>query len=202
MRKKTHSSTDSTREKILNAYISLCAEIGVTQVTLQKVAHKSKLGFTTVRYHFAEQGSSLEYEASMYVAQAGQRFTQASLERARRKQGFHGLKAYIDATFDWIEAYPDLAKFLIYFYYVSGTKQNLPIRNDSLVETARLRTASLIHESIGRGEIKTGFNVTHMAEKVHSVVYGCGVLAMSIASKEEFRRCRRMCWEIVRILLE
>ena len=196
-----HGTTTETKKKILDAYLSLCAEIGITQVTLQKVAKKSKLSFTTVRYHFAENSSGLEYEASMYVAQTGQRFTQLAIDNARKKKSFNTIKSYIDATFDWLEAYPDQAKFLIYFYYVSGTKQNLPIRNDSLVETARIRTTSLIHEAIGRGEVKKSVDAADLAPKIHAIIYGCGVLAMSIASKEEYHRSRRICWEMIQKLL-
>jgi AcrR family transcriptional regulator len=198
---RPHGSTNETKKKILDAYLSLCAEIGITQVTLQRVAKKSKLSFTTVRYHFAEHSSGLEYEASMYVAQAGQRFTQTAIDNARKKKSFNTVKSYIDATFDWLESFPDQAKFLIYFYYVSGTKQNLPIRNDSLVETARIRTASLIHEAIGRGEVKKTLDVIDLAPKIHAILYGCGVLAMSIGSMEEYKRSRRICWEMIQKLL-
>lgn len=201
VKKKTQERAENTRSKILDAYIALCAEIGITSVTLQKVAKKAKIAFATVRYHFAEQGVNLEYEAALHVAQSGQRFTQKSIDEARGDKKFDGLKAYVETTFDWIETCPEQAKYLVYFYYLSGTKLELPIRNDSLINTARLRTAALLHENIGRGLIQPHKDVNLLAEKIHSIVFGSGVLAMSVATREEYGRQRRNAWEMITTLL-
>jgi AcrR family transcriptional regulator len=194
-RKITNDST--TRDQVLEAYISLCAEIGITNVTLEKVAKKAKLAFATVRYHFAQKGVSLEWEAALHAAQVGQKFTQDFLDKERTKSSFHPLKSYLEGTLEWVEKNPRFATFLIYFYYMSATDQTLPIRNDALLKTARIRVTSLLHEAIGKGLIPKKENIEILAIQIHLIVFGSGVVAMTVGSREEFKIQRQIAWAAI-----
>jgi AcrR family transcriptional regulator len=191
MRKRTYKNTTTTRNQILEAYVKLCAEKGITNVTLQKVAKEAKLAFATVRYHFAERSESLEFEAALYVLRGGQITTQNFIDQARKQKDFNGIVAYLEATFMWLETKPLHTKYMIYFYYLSSTKQDVPLKNESVVDTARLRVASLIHEAIGRKVIRYVDNVEELAAKIYTIVFGGAILAMSIGTKDEFRRQKK-----------
>jgi AcrR family transcriptional regulator len=184
-------------QKILESYLSLCARHGITQVTIQMIAKQAKLAFATVRYHFSEKEIDFDQAASLFVARSGQRFTADFIERARSKKGFNPVKAYLDGTFEWFSNNPDHANFLLYFYYASGTHKGLWFRNGELLETARLRTLSFVNEAVGMGTMAKPKDAGLLAFEVHSIVFGSGVMAMSVNNKAETGRIQSTAWRMI-----
>jgi AcrR family transcriptional regulator len=196
-----HRDFAGTENLILSAYLRLCAKKGISSVTLQMIALEAKLAFATVRYHFAEKDVDLEQAATIYVAKRGQRFTQEYIDKESARANYNPIRAYLDATFDWIKNCPTEANFLMHFYYLSGTQVNIVFHNDELIATARRRVLALLREAIGMKLIPSISEPEAIARQIHAVVFGTAVMAMSTAPSNEFTKIRNMAWAIIQKIL-
>jgi AcrR family transcriptional regulator len=163
--------------KLIEAYLSLCAEHGVLEVTLQKVAKKAGVAFGTVRYHFSGENLDLAQASILYVVEEGYRFIEASLYEAQLRKDYNGIEAYIRCTFEWVRKKRAHTSFILYYYYLSATGARLVLRNEAFVKRARARITSLLYEAIGRGLYSPQGKPEELARRIHSLLLGAVIVA-------------------------
>lgn len=196
-------SFSPTETKIIEAYLALSFRIGVTQLTLQKVAAEANVAFGTVRYHFADKTKlDLAQAASIYVAVSGQRFIEDYLYKAQGSPGYNGLKVYIYGTFEWIQKCPNQSHFMLHYYYLNGIRSPLPLPNQALLKKARMRMLSLFHEGVGQGIYSRAPHAEEAIHLIHTLMVGSIVVASTEGESSSFKRHRDLLLAKVEAILK
>jgi len=166
-------------ERIITAFIAICHESGVESVSFQRVADRSGVSFSSVRYHFAgDDRTNLTDAASLYVIQKAYLFIEEKLNEARRKYKSPNLvRAYLQTMLSWIQASRAEATFLLYFYYLNATKRKTPVSADLVFSTGIHRIRSLLHESIGNASLPPLSGIDDLARAIQQIVQGACVTA-------------------------
>lgn len=193
---------ESSKLKILNAFLQICFEEGVAACTLQKVADRSGVAFATVRYHFNIQGHSLSVDALDYGSEVTYAWINRGLAQARLKPDFDPVASYINVMFDWIHAEPIQASYLIYFYYLSTTKIQLPTQNDELIVIAQDRVQALIYEGLGMKKYQFDGDVKHLSQQLHTLVFGGCMISLTTKSADFFHQQKNLCLGMAKQLLK
>lgn len=162
----------NVKEQIIKAYVELCYEKSNNAVTLQLIADQAGVAFSTVRYYFAKERLLLEKEAIEYTFKIAHDFFLKRAQEARENESFNPLMDYIDASFVFIEQFPHVFSYTMYFYYLLSTNAEFVKGNEEYLNTAIKRIEGLIYESIGRGFYKTTVNIPQKAKQVHTLLYG------------------------------
>jgi AcrR family transcriptional regulator len=189
------------KNRILKSFFELAFEEGVGSVTLQKVADRSQVAFTTVRYHFNIQGHSLSEVALNELLQHAYQFIEQGITQLRAHPDFDPVDSYIQVMFDWIEREPVFTSYLAYFYYLSTTKLELPFQNRILVETAQRRIQTLMHEGLGMGMYSYKGDTWIASQQIHSMVMGGFIIGNTSRQVEALKSQRENCRIFARTLL-
>jgi len=185
------------RDQILAAYLEICSNEGIEAVTLQKVADRSGVAMTSVRYHFQLKGLSLSQVAMEYVSAKTYEWVNAALLKARSEPDFNPVLSYVNVHFDWIQHRPLQASFLVYYYYLSTTKVPITIQNKELVEIAQRRVLGLLHEALGMKLYSYSGDTMALAQEIQLIVLG-GCMNAATSRDEKFsRRQREICIKLV-----
>jgi len=191
-----------TEAKIIEAFLELSERVGPGNVTLQKVAAHAKVAFGTVRYHFAgPKKLDLTQAAVFHVIQQGQRYIEDYIFSQRSKPHYDGVEIYIRGTFQWVAEMPSYASFLFYFYYLSTTKVKMSLHNSTVLERARSRVVALLYESAGRGAYAIKGDAKEIAYKIHSLLAGGILAAITDKTQESHRTQLRVVLEGTRTLM-
>lgn len=189
------------KDRILDAYIEICSTEGIETVTLQKVADRSGVALTSVRYHFQMKGLSLSQVALDYLSEKTFEFFNVEIMKARAEPGFDPVRAYVQIHFDWIERLPLQASFLFYYYYLSTTKVPLELTNKQLVEIAHQRIRGLVHEGLGMKLYQYEGDTLALAREIQMIVLG-GCLNFATVRNIEFaKQQKETCLKLVMQLL-
>ena len=191
----------TVKAQILKAYFEICNEEGIESVTLQKVADRSHVALTSVRYHFQLKGLSLSQVALQYVSDTTYEWIHSGLQKAREAANFNPVLAYIQGQFDWIEQQPLEASFLVYYYYLCTTKTPVSIENKDLVEIAQKRILGLIHEGMGLKLYAVAGDPVALSRVIHMLVMGCGIIIATCRNSEFARQQKDSCLKFVSRLL-
>lgn len=197
--KKTSSSSTSisSETSILDAFVALAGRKGAADVTLQEVAEQAGVAFGTVRYHFNDADRDLTQEALSHVIRKAYIFIDERLFAGRSKTQFNPLCAYVDAMFDWAKTCRADGSMLVYYYYMCTTKVSVKVPIAVILERARLRIESLIHESIGRALYPPINDPSGVALKIHLQVLGGCLIAGTLGTAEAYDAHRKLCIELV-----
>lgn len=187
------SKSKDLKEVILQTYLEMCQLEGIENITLQKVAARSGVALTTVRYHFQLHGPSLSEVAQAYISDKTYEFLDLGMLNARTHTDYEPVKAYINVTFDWIEQQPVQASFLLYYYYLSSTQAPIKIGNRELVEIAQRRILGLIYEGIGMKLYTSEAEPSELSEHIHRLVMSSGIIAMTSRDEAFAKQQRENC---------
>lgn len=179
-----------TQVKLIDSFVILAADIGIANVTLQKVANHAKVAFGTVRYHFAgEDNLDLTQAAIFHVLQRGQAYIEKYLQNKRMASSatFNGVESYIEGTFQWLKDHRHDFSFLTYFYYMGTSHMKLVLKNDFFLESARTRVDNIVHEAIGRGFYEKPADTRTAILQIHALLVGSGIIACTETRKEAFK---------------
>lgn len=193
---------ENSKLHILNSFLQICFSEGVAACTLQKVADKSGVALATVRYHFNLQGHSLSLDALNYGSDVTYEWIDRGMMKARNAPEFDPVKSYIEVMFDWVQHQPVQASYLIYFYYLSTTQVELPIKNDELILIAQKRVQSLIHEGLGMKKYRFDGDVQLLSRQIHTVVMGACVIALTTKNPDFFQQQKNICMSLTAQLLQ
>ncbi len=178
--------------QLVEAYLELSFRIGIELVTLQKVADEAKVAFGSVRYHFVREGQpDLMSAATTYVVLKGYQAIETRLSADRSRKTFNPLHSYVNAMFEWTEKSRKESSYLLYFYYRCGTRNELALSNETLVDTARRRIRQLMSESVGLGLYpKLPSDLDHRIKRIHALLLGALVVAGTERRADAFGRQR------------
>ncbi len=153
MQKKKSVPTDYSAKEgsILEAYLEVAAKEGVERVTLQKVAKAANVPYSSVHYYFGSEDRDILHMALCYVAAASEQFMADRIHAASLNPKVNGLKAYIDAKFEWGRKFPTYASIFCYFIYQAGRDAKFRIWNTQLRHAGHAQLRSLILQEIGKG---------------------------------------------------
>jgi len=186
---------------ILETYLRLAAQIGVEEVTLQKLATQAKVALGSVHYHFSAKKRELIDTAIRYVDQESVRFINYQLEERAASPDFKGIEEYINTLFDWIKHFPHHAQFYIFFFYHSSVNSQYIELNRTYIDLMKSRIAGLIYLSAGRGIYPAFKNVEQLAEEIHSQVYGALVLFSFDARPDRWEHYKSLAIRITEHLI-
>lgn len=195
------SSGLNLRQKILDAYFDICRHDGIESVTLQKLADRSGVALTTVRYHFQMQGVSLSQVATDYMSDKTYEYLDQGMLHAREGKNFDPVRAYIHVTFRWIEEQPVQASFLIYYYYLSSTQVEQRVTNKELIEIAHRRIQGLIHEGLGMKLYRHEGDTLKLSRQIHLIITGACMYAITARDSEFIQTHKDLCLELTMKLL-
>lgn len=192
----------ATQTKLIESFLRLAQRDGIASVTLDKVAADAKVAFGTVRYHFAGEGKlDLTQRAILYVFSLAQKHIEQYLDRARASPDFDSVESYVVGTFEWLKDSSKHGSFLLYFYYLSTTDMKLAVKNSDFLNTARGRIQALLYESAGRGQIVITSDTSALAMKIHALIVGGAVVALSEGTAEAFQTQQTLVLMTIKQLL-
>lgn len=169
-------------ERVVNAFIEFCDERGILEATLQKIARKAGVPFSTAHYHW---GGSLERLISAVLQKIGksaQEYIFARLQNPKKGEG-NPLECYVQGTFDWIEERGGDARLWVYFFYHASTGVDQRRAHEAFLVVARKRILQLLFEAKGRGYYPKLEPTLERASQIHALVFGYGIQAITIDSK-------------------
>jgi len=171
-----------TRELILESFIQLVEERGAFQIVFQDIADASKMSLGSIRYYFKNYDALVE-AAIAYVFQRAQVVIEEDIMRIRLSGTSHQMiRAYIEANFRWMDAYPSHAAFLSYFYHLCCTRASVVGRD--FWQRGRKRVEALILEEVARTKSQGPSDVEGAAQIIHSLIFGAVVTAMAERSPQ------------------
>ncbi|RYZ69725.1 MAG: TetR/AcrR family transcriptional regulator [Proteobacteria bacterium] len=190
----------SSKERLVDAYISLAYEVGVAHITLQKIADKAGIGFSTVRYYFTQDSFDIHGEAFKRVMLR----SLESVERAvwtDKRSLVNPVHAYVDSIFDWINEDRINSTYLIYAYYSASSALKTSVDLSEVNENARRKIQSALLESIGLEIYKPVKDAQACASSIHACVVGHGFVAMTASSRDAFKTFKVQCLSTVHALI-
>ena len=199
--KLSKAQPDHVKDLILNAFFELCVEEGIEFVTLQKIADRSGVALTSVRYHYQLQGMSLTQVAIESASDTSFEFLDSRMLVARKSADFDPVLTYMKIMFDWLTAQPLQASFLVYYYYLSTTKVPLKIENKELTEIAQRRILGLIHEGIGMKLYKVEGSAQDLSVQIQMIVLGACISAITSRNVEFSENQKDSAFRLVTKLL-
>ena len=190
---KTSRESLSSKELIIDAYIALSYEIGAANITLQKIADKAGVAFSTVRYYFTQSDFDIHNEGFKRVMEKTFEHIQNSSHPIKKNERINPVHAYVDSMFHWITEDPVNSTYLIYSYYLASSKVEATVILSQVTEGARRKVQSALLESIGLEIYKPVKDSAACASSIHASVVGHGFVAMTMKSKDAFKSMREQC---------
>ncbi len=158
--------------EILEAYLKVALEEGVDGVTLQKVASRAGVAYSTVHYYFGDAGHSLVDTALQYVGKASEEFMERRLAPALAATDNNALRAYVDAKFEWNKKFPTYASMLCYFLYQATRDKPARQLSSRLYQVSLQKMQAMILQEIGKGNIPPLKDVEIASAKVQTILSG------------------------------
>lgn len=183
----------SSKELIIDAYIALAYEIGAANITLQKIADKAGVAFSTVRYYFTQADFDVHDEGFKRVMVKTFEHIQKSSEAIKRATRLNPVHDYVDSMFRWIAEDPENATYLLYTYYSASSQVDAKVSLSQVNEGARRKVQSALLESIGLELYKPVKDSAACASSIHACVVGHGFIAMTMKTKDPFKSMREQC---------
>jgi len=190
---KASRSQASSKVLIIDAYIALAYEIGAANITLQKIADKAEVAFSTVRYYFTQSDFDIHDEGFKRVMEKTLEGIQSASVKLKKNAPQNPIHAYVDSMFHWITEDPENSTYLIYTYYLASSKVEAKVVLAQVNEGARRKVQSALLESIGLEIYKPVKDSAACASSIHACVVGHGFMAMTMKSKDAFKSMREQC---------
>ena len=186
------------KEPILQAYTELAYKIGVTNITLQKLAEQANCSFGRVHHHFGSDNTKIVRSAIEYVGQAGRNFITRYLQE--HKDQPVPIFRYIQGTFSWAQVHPEHICMWIYFYHLATSEVELKKSFTDSIDIAQERIHSLVLEGSGMGFYPVlGSKSQQKAGEVHRLLISSIIMA---AINGDYDTEQAKLLEIVQELLE
>jgi DNA-binding transcriptional regulator YbjK len=193
----------SSKELIVDAYIALVYEIGAANVTLQKIADKAGVAFSTVRYYSMQADFDIHDEGFKRVmAKTFDHNEKSSVGINKRSLQFNPVHKYVDLQFTWITEDLENSTYLIYSYYLASSRVEAKVVLAQVNEAARRKVQSALLESIGLELYKPVKDSAACASSIHACVVGHGFIAMTMKTKDAFKSMREQCLMAIDALIK
>ncbi len=179
----------------------MCSEVGIRNITLQKIADLAELSFGTVRYCLPPEECDIEIEGFDFVLASAYKYIEATLDYERiNNSHLSPLEVYAIAMFDWIAKAPEEGAYLLYMYYSGTTRTASRAKVEVTIQKARSRIEALYLEGKGRNLHKTKWSAKEVAMHVHSLVLGHAFIALASRNKTSFLAEKAQCLNAIKLL--
>ena len=174
---KVKKKLEPARSLLIESLMSLVSEIGAHQITLQKVAKRAKIPFSTAHYYFGGNKDLIFKEAAIQAGTQGQNYIAAYLQKHSNLNS-NPVELYIKGTFQWLKDHPIESRYWLFNYYYSSLNPDFIEQQALFIENARKRVLNLLFEAKGRG-FYPKLNLTpDLAAQVHTLIFGLGIMSM------------------------
>ena len=191
-----HLSIQDTKAQILNTYLKIAVKEGSTSLSLTRLADELKISKQLVRYHLPDLDQAA-LELFKITAQIGARFTQERLSRIQDPED--KFYAWIEATFDWVVAYPDFAKFLLFMYHRASVDAEVKVLHARIVSTGRARLHDIL-SAYPKKKIQK--NLENLTRTLHQLITASLIEMLSLDDLKNHPRYRKEFIESAQYLLE
>ena len=163
---------------LIESFIFLISKLGAHHVTLQKTAKHAKIPFSTAHYYYGGDGDLIFKDAVQFVGTKAQSFIAKYLEKHSTFKS-NPVELYITGTFAWILTFQNDSRLWLFNYYFSSLKSDFAEVQEAIVDTARLRVLNILFEAKGKGFYPALKVTPEVAEIVHTLIFGLGIMAMT-----------------------
>jgi AcrR family transcriptional regulator len=140
------------KTKLADAFIDLASREGAYRITLEAVAKKARVPFSTAHYHLKALGVGLVEFGLREVGVRAQAYIQAFLERAGRESPKgNPLHDYVIGSFAWARELRPHASIWLFQYHLIAVNEATREAHQIFLDAALERIEKLIFESVGKG---------------------------------------------------
>lgn len=191
----------SSKELVVGAYIYLVFEIGIANITFQKIADRAGIAFSTVRYYMTDDDFDIHAEAFKRVMARSLDYVEKRSSHGNRQGRFNPIHDYVDSMFDWISDDRANSTYLIYAYYTASSELRTNVDLSDVNKNARDKVQRSLLEAIGLELYNPVSDAHTCALSVHACVVGHGFLAMTAGTQEAFKTYRIACRSVIDALM-
>lgn len=187
---------NTTKSQILDAYLKIAVKEGTTALSLTRLADELKISKQLVRYHMPDLDQAA-LELFKITAQKGAYFTQSRLDPVVKWD--EKIPTWIEATFDWVVAYPDFAKFLLFMYHRASVDQEANALHKLIVQTGRARLKNIL---VACPKKKIQKNAELITRSLHQLMTASLIEMLSMDDLKNHSRYRKELSQSAEYLLE
>jgi DNA-binding transcriptional regulator YbjK len=190
------SVVQTTKAQILNSYLKIAVKEGTTALSLTRLAEDSGLSKQLIRYHVPDLDHAA-LELFRITAQTGARFTQDRLEKVHGSE--KKMRAWVEATFDWVVAFPDFAKFLLFMYHRASVDDEVKDLHEKIMSTGRKRLLGVLSLS-ERKSIQR--NAVFLTQILHQLMTAVLIEMLSLEDLKNHVKYRKEFHQAVEFILK
>lgn len=177
---------------ILEGYLKLAEEVGIPNITFQKIADKLDISLGSIHYHFgSKDGPGLMDCAIMHVSQESIKYINFYLDRALANGSFKGIETYITILYDFCRNYPHYGKLWLYYYYLSAFEGAQRDSNQEYMILMRNRIEQVLTLAIGKGFYEELKDIKFLSEKLHFAIIGALIIAGGDKKDSQFKNAQK-----------
>jgi len=181
---------DLRKFAIVNAVIACVARDGAEGATHGHLAGHLKIRRSHVIYYFKDS-YSLIVGALQFITAVAQK---ATIERVKMAASpIDKILAISDGAFDWVEAYPDHAKFLLYFYFLCTQDKRYAKLHGQIREAGFKRIKALLEAAFAQHS--SPLKLEELAKMLQAMPTGLIVEQFSTGGPSGREVCRKACRE-------
>ncbi len=176
---------DLRKLEILEAAIQCLSSDGIHHTTFESVGKQLGIGRAHVAYHFPELGDLIEAAIKFCVSHV-QALTVDAVSAEDSDQ--EKLEAFINATFEWVQRYPQQASAILLLYYLASIDRRYKKLHDEVRTLGAKRIQALLEGCLGR---KHKAKSELLARRVQAIMTGNIVEFLTTQPKESLEHLRR-----------
>jgi AcrR family transcriptional regulator len=176
------------KTRLADAFIDLASREGAYRITLEAVAKKAGVPFSTAHYQLRTLGMGLVEFGLREVGVRAQAYIQSFLDRAGRESPKgNPIHDYVIGSFAWARELRPHASIWLFHYHLIAVNEATRRAHQSFLDAAVERIEKLIFESVGKGFYSERTwrpgKTRDIAVAVHSLLIG-GMTRALVSSTE------------------
>lgn len=184
--------------KVLEAFLQVTQEQGIEAVTLQKVADKAGMAYSSVHYYFGKPERNLIDSAFNYVVNNSVNYIQNELGPHTLDPKINSLKILIEKKFEWNEKFPIYASIWTYFLYLTQRDPKYKAMNDEINAMMASKIQTVLIQEIGKGRYPIMKKLDVLVAQIQQVLFGGQMLTINTNGKNRLR----LTWKMVENLIK
>lgn len=176
---------DLRKIEILEAAIDCLSDDGIHHTTFESVGKRLGIGRAHVAYHFPELGDLIEAAIKFCVSHVQVLTVDAvSAEESNEDK----LEAFITATFEWVQRFPQQASAILLLYYLASIDRRFKKLHDEVRKLGAKRIQAMIEGCVSR---KNKSKSELLARRTQAILTGNIVEFLTTQPKESLEALRR-----------
>lgn len=177
VKKRSRLSAEESMTHIIEVALSLFAENGFAQTSIQSVADKCNLSQTAVLYHFP---SKTKLIASVLRAIVEHNGRIVAAFPTSEQGGLKQLERHFHANLAWAVENPREARLILLLYYMGAFERSFAETYVHILKGARKKIERFLTEAIHEKTIASPADIALVAEILHDALLGGIVNVVSV----------------------